>query len=222
MQLVEPVRDGVKVRQSILHHIGIAMDEVELEQLKQLGEYIKAKMLDECQPSLFAPEELADHVFRAGHQCDDKRELRVDLKQLAEEQRVVKGIHEVYGDTFRQRGLDRLLRRSRYRASHDVLFHTVMARIANPDSKRGSVRRLEKDLGVSLSLEKVYRMMDRLDANVIGRLQTRVGEASRSMLPEPSAVLFFDCAMLVFETSVENELRQRDSVGTGNRSLPRC
>ena len=33
-----------------------------------------------------------------------------------------------------------------------------MARIANPDSKRGSVRRLEEDFGVSLPLEKVYRM----------------------------------------------------------------
>ena len=109
---------------------------------------------------------------------------------------------------YRLLGLDELLPRSRYRASHDALFHVVMARIANPDSKRGSVRRLEEDFGVSLPLEKVYRMMDQLDATVIKRLRTRVGEASRSLLPEPVAILFFDCTTLYFESAVEDELRQ--------------
>ncbi len=86
--------------------------------------------------------------------------------------------------------------------SHDALFHVVMARIANPDSKRGSVRRLEEDFGVSLPLEKVYRMMDQLDVKTITHLRRR--EASRSLLP----VLFFDCTTLYFETAVEDELRQ--------------
>ena len=127
---------------------------------------------------------------------------------LEEEQRLITGVHEVYGEMYRLLGLDELLPRSRYRASHDALFHVVMARIANPDSKRGSVRRLEEDFGVSLPLEKVYRMMDQLDATVIKRLRTRVGEASRSLLPEPVAILFFDCTTLYFESAVEDELRQ--------------
>ena len=85
-----------------------------------------------------------------------------------------------------------------------------MAQIANPDSKRSSVRRLEENFGVSLPLEKVDRIMDRLDAKVIERLRTRVGEARRSLLPEPVAVLFFDCTTLSFETAVEDDLRQHD------------
>ena len=83
--------------------------------------------------------------------CDGKRELQVDLKRLFEEQRVVTGVHEVYGEIYWQLGLDRLLPHARYRASHNALFHTAMARIANPDSKRGSVRRLEEDFGSSLA-----------------------------------------------------------------------
>ena len=51
-------------------------------------------------------------------------------------------------------------------------------------------------------------MMDQLDATVIERLRTRVGEASRSLLPEPVAILFFDCTTLYFETAAEDELRQ--------------
>ena len=208
VQLVEGVRDGGKVRQRIVRHIGVAMDEDELERLRQLGEYVKAKLEDERQPLLFAPEKIAEQVIRVGRQGDGKQELPVDLKQIEEEQRLVTGVHEVYGEMYRLLGLDELLPRSRYRASHDALFHVVMARIANPDSKRGSVRRLEEDFGVSLPLEKVYRMMDQLDARVIERLRTRVGEASRSLLPEPVAILFFDCTTLYFESAVEDELRQ--------------
>ena len=47
VQLVEGVRDGGKVRQRIVRHIGVAMDEDELERLRQLGEYVKAKLEDE-------------------------------------------------------------------------------------------------------------------------------------------------------------------------------
>ena len=208
VQLVEGVRDGGKVRQRIVRHIGVAMDEDELERLRRLGEYVKAKLTDERQPALFAPEKIAEQVIRVGRRGDGKQELPVDLKQLVEEQRLVTGVHEVYGEMYRLLGLDALLPRSRYRASHDALFHVVMARIANPDSKRGSVRRLEEDFGVSLPLEKVYRMMDRLDAKAIAHLRTRVGEASRALLPEPVAVLFFDCTTLAFETAVEDALRQ--------------
>ena len=38
-----------------------------------------------------------------------------------------------------------------------------MARVADPHSKRATVRRLGREFGVSLALEKVYQMMDRLD-----------------------------------------------------------
>ena len=52
-----------------------------------------------------------------------------------EEQRVVLGIHEVYGEVYRQLSFDTLLSQRRYRASHEALFHCVMARIATPQSK---------------------------------------------------------------------------------------
>ena len=97
-------------------------------------------------------------MIRVGRQGDGKEKLPVDLKQLEEEQRLITGVHEVYGEMYRLLGLDALLPRSRYWASHDALFHVVMARVANPDSKRGSVRPLEEDFGVSLPVEKVYRM----------------------------------------------------------------
>ena len=63
----------------------------------QLVEYVKAKLADERQPLLFAPEKIAEQVIRVGRQGDGKQELPVDLKQLEEEQRLITGVHEVYG-----------------------------------------------------------------------------------------------------------------------------
>ena len=118
------------------------------------------------------------------------------------------GIHEVYGEIYQQLGMDKLLPRYRYKASHDALFHCVMARIANPDSKRGSVKTLAEDFGVDLNLEKVYRMMDQLDDQRVGRLKHCVAQQSQSLLKEPLDVLFFDCTTLYFESFTEDDLKQ--------------
>lgn len=130
--------------------------------------------------------------------------LGVDLGALREEKRIVTGIHEAYGCVYRELGLDRLLS-ARHRASARALFHTVMARVANPRSKRESVRRLERDFGVALPLEQVYRMMDHLDGKFVDRLRARVAAAAEGLLPEPLDVLFFDCATLYFESAAEDE-----------------
>ena len=85
VQLVESVRAGGKVRQRIVRHVGIAMDDDELVRLKELGEFIKAKISDERQPGLFPPEPIAEQAIRASRAAN--KALRVDLKQLEEEQR---------------------------------------------------------------------------------------------------------------------------------------
>lgn len=206
VQLVEGVRAGGKVRQRIVRHVGVATDEAELVRLKELGEYLKARIGHERQPGLFPPEQVAEQVIEAGRvdaARPDARPLRVDLKALREERRIVTGIHEAYGCVYRELGLDRLLS-SRHRASSPALFHTVMARIANPQSKRDTVRRLGRDFGVSLALEKVYRMMDRLDDKFVGRLKDRVASNTEALLGEPLDVLFFDCTTLYFESVAED------------------
>ena len=206
VQLVQAVRAQGKVRQRIVRHLGVAGDEAELARLKELGEYLKARIAHDRQPSLFPPEQVAEQVIEAARReadAPDSKPLRVDLKALREQQRLVTGVHEAYGAVYRELGFDRLLS-SRHRASAPALFHTVMARIANPHSKRDTVRRLGRDFGVALALEKVYRMMDRLDDKVIGRLKGRVAASTEALLAEPLDVLFFDCTTLYFESVLED------------------
>ena len=207
VQLVEGVRVDGKVRQRILRHLGVASDEAELARLKELGAFLKAQEAHERQPGLFPPEQVAEELIEAGQRAAESvaaPPLPVDLGALREEQRIVTGIHEAYGCVYRELGFDRLLS-SRHRASVRTLFHTVMARIANPQSKRESVRRLGRDFGVSLPLEKVYRMMDQLDERVVEKLRAKVAAATGALLPEPLDVLFFDCTTLYFESVAEDE-----------------
>ena len=207
VQLVEGVREDGKVRQRIVRHIGVASDEAELARLKELGEFLKAREAHDRQPGLFPPEQVAEEAIEAGRRAAesaDSPSLPVDLRDLREEKRMVTGIHEACGRVYQELGLDRLLS-SRHRASRRALFHTVMARIANPRSKRGSVRRLGREFGVGLPLEKVYRMMDQLDERVIGKLRAKVAAAAGALLPAPLDVLFFDCATLYFESTAADE-----------------
>ena len=211
VQIVSSVRVDGNVKQKIVRHVGIAMDEEELARLKELAEVIKAKLETDHQPQLFPPDEVAQQILKAKAQPPKQESpLTVDLTHLREQQRVVLGIHEVYGELYQQLGFDRLLPASRYRASNEALYQTVMARIANPDSKRHSVALLEQDFGVNLPLEKVYRMMDQLDDSRVARLKARVCQQTQQVLGgQPLDLLFFDCTTLYFESFTEDDLKTK-------------
>ena len=107
VQIVESLRVDGKVKQKILRHVGIAMNDEELERLKDVAEFIKSQLEAEHQPDLFSAEEAATQVIqakRAQNSQDDQQPLNVDLKQLSEIQRSIVGIHEVYEEVYRQLG----------------------------------------------------------------------------------------------------------------------
>ena len=207
VQIVESFREGNAVRQRIVRHVGIAADDQELETLQRLAHHIRAKMLHKKRPSLFPPEQVAALAIESGRKRSKKRLPIEDLSRLKEEHRTILGIHEAYGQVYQDIGLDQVLPAGRNKVSSQVLHHTVMARIAQPKSKRATVRRLQKDFGVHIPLEKIYRMMDRLDDGTIARIRDRIGESTRSMLPNPIDLVLFDCTTLFFESQQEGALR---------------
>jgi transposase len=209
VQLVESYRKDGKIRQRIVRHVGIAMDEDELQRLRDLGEYVKAKLEAESQPALFPAEDLAQLVVEARkrHEAQDQEPLNVNLKKLREQQRVVTGIHEICGDIYRELGFDKLMGARRKAAARN-LFHTVMGRLANPQSKRATVADLEVNFGVNLSLQSVYRMMDAVDEKVIEKAKRQACEAANGLLNRPVQLLFYDCTTLYFESFTEDELKK--------------
>lgn len=209
VQIVASIRDGNKVKQRIVRHVGIAMDDKELAKLLELAEYIKVRLENENQLTLFPAEEMAAMVIEARKQSIDDKPLPVDLKQLEEEQRNIIGIHEVYGKLYDELGFDKTLPNpKRHAAASALLKHIVLARIANPLSKRGSVVMLEEDFGIHLKLDQVYQMMDKLDEEVIKRAQDKAYYAAKQILGGKINVLFYDATTLYFESFTEDELKE--------------
>lgn len=211
VQIVESIREGSRVRQRIVRHVGTALDEDELKRLRELAEYIKAKLEEESQPGLFPPEQLAQMAIEArGREASTKEALPLDLRRLRERQRIVVGIHEVYGRIYRSLGFDRaLVGQWRRPGAAKILFQLVMARIANPASKRRTVADLAASFGVELSLPAVYRALDAIDERTQTRVKQLAFEAAEELLARPVSVLFYDCTTLYFESVAEDDLRQK-------------
>ncbi len=206
VQLVASIRTGNQVRQTIIRHIGTAEDEAELERMTALGEFIKAQLQADVQPQLFPPEPVAEPVIAGRRQRDD-RPLPVNLKDLRETARIITGIHDVYGQLYAELGLDELLTAQRYRASNRALFQCVMARLAHPRSKRGSVSDLASHFGIRLPLQRVYRLMDHLDERFVRRLHRVASTRAQALFGDTLRVLLFDCTTLYFESFTADELK---------------
>ena len=164
VQIVENRRKGKTVSQKIVRHVGIAMDDEELEQLKLLAESIKQKLEDNGQLSIFSPEEFQKEKDTKSKSEITEEDYQVDIRDLEEEKRIINGIHDTYGKLFDELGYGNIFKNpARNKSSIQIFKDIVLARIANPVSKMASVNMLEEDFGISLNLDSVYKMMDKLD-----------------------------------------------------------
>ena len=215
VQLVESVRQQGKVKQKIIKHLGVAYDQKQLDDLKSLAQILKEKLEDSSQFALFGADELpALEPLSAEHETtspvlerDD--DFNVDLRALEEQGRIVNGIHDVYGQLFDEINLSSLFKSpQRNKSAVNIFKQIVMARIANPDSKRASVKGLEEQFGVSLNLDQVYRMMDKIDDKAIDNLNEIAYRETKRLFNDKIDVIFFDATTLYFESFSEDEFKK--------------
>lgn len=204
VQICSSVRKGDKISQRIVRHVGVAMDEQELESLKVLGGQIieKIRREQDRQLPLFGPEALVNRrVDVVGEP------IFVDLDKLREEQRIIEGVHEIGAALFGELGLNTLFGRSQIaKRATDVLRNVVLARLAQPVSKLRTAELLEEDFGIRLSVDRIYRMMDRL-ASRIDILKECIAFQTMGLLGEEVDVLLYDVTTLSFESQRVDELR---------------
>ncbi len=99
-----------------------------------------------------------------------------------------------------------------------MIKELVLARIAQPRSKRATVRELDHHGELSLNLDSVYRSMDRLDEARIQAICRRSREVTQTLLPGLLTVVFYDTTTLYFEREQDDELRRK---GTRKDGKPR-
>ena len=204
--IVETVRTGGKVRQKTVRTVATVFAD-EVERFTELAEHIKAEMEVERVPSLFPVQTLADMVISSRNRSiGDDSPLPVNLRSIREESRIVTGIHDIYGSLYDTTGFNRVFESCP--VSRSVMKDIVMARLARPCSKRSSAELLERDFGISIPLEKIYRMLDTLTEKRISRLQDICWQHSKRLFTEEIKVMFYDCTTLYFESFTEDELRR--------------
>ena len=205
ISIVESVRESGKVRQKTLRNVATVPPE-DVERFRELAEHIRAEMESSVQPSLFPAPTLAEMVISSRYRSiGDDSPLPVNMRKLREESRIVTGIHDVYGRLYDEIGFGKIFKGCPVSAS--VMKDIVMARLAKACSKRSSTELLERDFGISIALEKIYRMMDTLNQDRIGKLQEICWQHSRNLLTEEIHLLFYDYTTLYFESFTEDELR---------------
>ena len=204
--IVENVRESGKVRQKTLRQVATVLPD-EVARFMEVAEHIRASMEAERELNLFSTRTLAEMVICARRRSiDDESPLAVNLRKMREESRIVTGFHEIYGSLYDEIGFPMIFKSCR--VSRFVLKDMVMARLAKPCSKRSSAELLERDFGITVPVEKIYRMMDTLTEKRINRLQDTCWYYSRSLLAEEIKVMFYDCTTLYFESFTEDELRR--------------
>jgi len=205
IQIVESVRREDKVNQQIIRHVGQAVTDREVKELTKLANSIIAEMNSAKQQVLpiFSPED----IFKA-----KKLKKPIDdnarTKDLREEQRIIDGIGDVFGKLYSDLGLDNILiNTKRNEQWNSILKSCVLARIANPDSKRRTAAFLERDYAIRIHLDKIYRMMDHVFKNE-QRIKKQICLNTLSLFNEEVNVLFFDVTTLYFESFESDGLRE--------------
>ncbi|MCF6242772.1 MAG: IS1634 family transposase [Bacteroidales bacterium] len=199
IQLVQTFRRSGKVVQKVYRHIGTAHNDMELTKLKELAEIIKEQEIEKTNPRLFSPEEL-DKI-----KIKNNEPINVNLKQLREEQRIITGIHQIYGQLYDEVGFNKIF--SKQRISKKVIKDLVLARLAKPMSKKSTLEYLSQNFGINYKLEQIYRALDRIDDEAIDRIQEQSLFYTKSLFEEELNLIFYDCTTLYFESFTQDELK---------------
>ena len=210
VKIVENTRYGDEVRQKVVRHVGIAMDEDEVEKLKHLAAEICVKLEDERSKQgqlLDDNQQRIDGKKKGRPRKKAPEELlqphQVVLSDLKEERRVIEGIDLVFTPLFERLGFHQLLKEK----DAQLLKNLVLARLECQDSKRATFAHLTSQGKAEGHLNQVYRLMDKLH-DQIPTIQQNVFQATRTLFPERVNILYFDVTTLYFESFEEDSLRR--------------
>jgi transposase len=185
--LCQSERKGVKVYQKTIKYFGVAHGKEELDLLSKQAKLEK--------------KELTGHS-KTGLKGSDFQE--VSLKDVQETSRITEGFHDIMGPCFDKLGLSSILTKTRYHQLRDV----VLARIAQPTSKLHTSRILQSTFQKELSVDQIYKLMDKL-VDLESVIKLKVFEATKKRMKEqPIELLLFDVTTLYFESQKSDDLRK--------------
>ena len=205
VRIVENKRVNGKMKQKNVCCIGHThKDKVkEISRFQKIGEEMVIKIKNEINPAFEGLESVHTPQKRKQGVPDNM----VCLETLKEKARVHQGIEDVFGKSFEQLELHKVIGDGyKTREFNILLKEIVLARLSDPSSKRKSVKDIERHRYQQFDLSKVYRMMDKLYKRE-DEIKARMFRRTLSLLKEEVRVLFFDVTTLYFESFDPDTLR---------------
>jgi len=177
VRIVKKVLSGTRWKVRLIEHVGSARSEAELSVLRAAAE----KRIASLNPQLSLLGEA-------------KPSMENETSRLSISGSLAYGLWAVMGSLYDAIGLP-----------DELLKYLVLARVAVPKSKLATVRYLEQNLGLGISVSAVYKYMDRLDKEslmpvILAHAQKRAQEIHGQNI----AVVFYDVTTLYFETDEED------------------
>ena len=208
--MVESSREGKKVRQTTVRYLGTGKTKAEIKHLEEKAKEV-IFLFNQAQNLAFPGMEEVNHLKtkKKGRKKLKKpvrsgRRRGPDLLDTFERERVIQGIKGVGGVLYDQLGYQNIIQGGhKDKQWNEYLKALVLARIADPQSKRKTVETLRQDYSQKIPLERIYRMMDHLHFN-IHRVKKAVSNNTLSLFKQQVEILFFDVTTLYFE-SVESD-----------------
>jgi transposase len=212
IQIVEGYRDEKgNVKQRIVRHLGVFVDEVEEAKLVLLAEDLILKIQAEReaaspQGSLFDLSLSAPKKGRPSRKSlsDIIPVSDVKLEDIVEDHRVVEGVHEIGGLVYDQMNFDKILPKKR---DSQILKDMTLARMVAPNSKRGLAHYLKEQFDIEHDLDAIYRMMDKVWEQ-IPKIKELAFNSTLALIPNQEInLVFFDVTTLYFESTEVDDLR---------------
>ncbi len=209
VQLVESYRVAGKNKQRVIRHFGTADTGEKLQALQSLAGAMKVDLEHEKLRAKKIPTTNNFSGQFIGEIKDIAKHTTLMAANIEELQRYVLGIHDAYGCVYDQLGFTNPFYNPARRVyAAKILREIVLARIAAPTSKRASVLLLKKQFGVSINLDHVYQMMDKIDDKFCNNIQKIALATALRLTTTKLRILFYDATTLYFESFSEDELKQ--------------
>src|SRR3989338_8498200 len=211
IRIVESVRRGGKVVQKAVRTLGQHKDLKEIEVIRKAAEQLIIEIENNRNPVLdiFDPADFYAVKKRRKkiEQSADKGSLSVNTEHLKEECRTNDGIRDVFGFLYGQLGFDGIIRDRRQDDKwNETLEACVLARVAQPVSKKKTVQILEEQFDIRIDLDHIYRMMDHVFCHE-NRIKDCVAKQTMALFKRKVDVLLFDVTTLYFESTDRDDLR---------------
>lgn len=187
MQIVESFREGKKIKQRTVAHLGVVKDQNDLKKLKQLAD------------------RLIERLEKEGLQIDSK----VEIQKLKHKETIYDGFSIVVERLMDVTGFNKIIRSAQGRRQfnlEEIVRLMLVQRFDLPSSKLRTCERQGEYGFNGISLQHIYRTMDVIE-NLSEAIQTQAFETVCKASGGVIDCFFFDVTTLYFESVEQDEIR---------------